>query len=96
MVNFFSYFITCSNHSTLKDVISKYRDQYTLKDVIGNYRDQYTLKDVIGKYRDQYTLKDVISKYRDQYTLKITIIEMILPFQINFLLKHSQIKETVF
>ena len=25
MVNFFSYFLTCSNHSTLNDVISKTR-----------------------------------------------------------------------
>ena len=24
MVNFFSYFLTCSNHSTLNDVVSKY------------------------------------------------------------------------
>ena len=28
MVNFFSYFLTCSNHSTLNDVVSKYKIYY--------------------------------------------------------------------
>ena len=33
MVNFFSYFLTCSNHSTIKDVIGKAQKNLGLKTV---------------------------------------------------------------
>ena len=72
MVNFFSYFLTCSNHSTLNDVISKrmitihndeHDDEYgDDDDEYGDNEDEHGDNDD-DKYGDyQCTLNGMISK----------------------------------
>ena len=57
MVNFFSYFLTCSNHSTLNDVISKRMI------IIHNYEHDDDDDKYGEKYGDyQCTLNGMISK----------------------------------
>ena len=52
MVNFFSYFLTCSNHSTLNDVVSKYLLVfYQVKFSDQSFWYQYELKCLKGQCR---------------------------------------------